>query len=183
MRNNKIRWIAQTAVLIALLIAVQYISRPWSQLVTGSLVNFVLAAAALIAGPVSGLVVAMISPVLAKLLGIGPVWQFVPVIMLGNAVLALVYGLLFRKAITLSGTNKYLTFGAAIPLAAVLKAGVIYVGIVKILIPTMTQLKPPQVEKMTQMFSWTQLFTALIGGGIAMLVVPAVLSALRKSRS
>jgi hypothetical protein len=39
------------------------------------------------------------------------------------------------------------------------------------------------VEKMTQMFSWTQLFTALIGGGIAMLVVPAVLSALRKSRS
>ena len=121
MRNNKIRWIAQTAVLIALLIAVQYISRPWSQLVTGSLVNFVLAAAALIAGPVSGLVVAMISPVLAKLLGIGPVWQFVR-----DYAWQRRSGSGLWPSVPQSdhsfGTSKCLTFGAAIPLAAVLKA-------------------------------------------------------------
>ncbi len=183
MRNSKVRWITQTAVLIALLIAVQYVTRSLTQFVTGSLVNFVLAAAALIAGPVSGLVVALISPVLAKLLGIGPLWQFVPVIALGNAVLALVYGILFRKAATYEGAKKYVTFGVAIPVAAVLKFGVIYLGILKILVPTMTDLKPPQIEKFSQMFSWPQLITALVGGAIAMLVVPAVLSALRKSKN
>ena len=41
--NKKVRWITETAVLLALLIVLQWITKPFSQIVTGSCVNAVLA--------------------------------------------------------------------------------------------------------------------------------------------
>lgn len=69
---KKTVWIARTAVCLALLIAIQFLTKSLGQLVTGSCVNLVLAIAALIGGVWSGVTVAVISPFCAYLLGIGP---------------------------------------------------------------------------------------------------------------
>ena len=80
------RWIAETAVMLALLVALQYLTKPLGQFVTGSCVNAILALATVLAGLHSGLVIALISPWLAFLLGIAPQPFVVPAIMLGNTV-------------------------------------------------------------------------------------------------
>ena len=48
MRKN-VRWITETAVMLALLIALQALTKPLGQLVTGSCVNAVLAVSVLLA--------------------------------------------------------------------------------------------------------------------------------------
>ena len=61
------------------------------QFVTGSCVNAVLAAATLLGGFASGLIVAVVSPFLAFLLGIGPkLIEVVPAIAIGNLALVLI---------------------------------------------------------------------------------------------
>lgn len=92
---EKTVWIARTAVCLALLIAIQFLTKSLGQLVTGSCVNLVLAIAALIGGVWSGVTVAAISPFCAYLLGIGPAFlPLVPCVSLGNAVYAVLFALL-----------------------------------------------------------------------------------------
>ncbi len=97
---KKTTWIARTAVCLALLIAVQFFTKSLGQFVTGSCVNLVLAIASLIGGVWSGVTVAVISPFCAYLLGIGPAFlPMVPCISLGNAVYAVLFGLLVGKCL------------------------------------------------------------------------------------
>ena len=92
--KNKIRWITETAAMLALLVALQAFTKPMGQLVTGSCVNAVLAISALIGGLSCGLTVAQVSPVMAFLLGIAPQIITVPAIMAGNAVFVVLLSLL-----------------------------------------------------------------------------------------
>jgi len=48
--NKKIRWITETAILLALLVTLQAVTKPAGQLVTGSCVNTILAVAVLLGG-------------------------------------------------------------------------------------------------------------------------------------
>ena len=41
-------------------------------------------------------------------------------------------------------------------------------------------LKPPMLKALPAMFSWPQLITALIGGGVALVIAPMVRKALKK---
>ena len=41
--NKKIRWITETAIMLALLVTLQALTKPLGQLVTGSCVNAILA--------------------------------------------------------------------------------------------------------------------------------------------
>ena len=84
--NKKVRWITETAVMLALLVALQALTKGFGQFVTGSCVNAVLAVTVLTAGLGSGIVVAVLSPVLAYLLGIAPQLLVLPAIMVGNTV-------------------------------------------------------------------------------------------------
>ena len=68
--NKKLQWITRTGMLLALLIAFQWIGsfipeEMTKQLVTGSLVNCVLAVTVLTVGLSGGITVALISPVLS----------------------------------------------------------------------------------------------------------------------
>ncbi len=183
--KRNILWITRTAIFIALLIAGQALTQSMGQLVTGSYVNLILIATALSAGMASGLTVAIISPIVATALGIGPLWAIVPVIMLGNAVLVLIYALILRKgAAERFNAKGFVLWPAAILSSSAVKFAVMYLGVVKIVLPIISSsLKAPQIEKMTIMFAFPQLFTALIGGGIAMFVVPAILQTLKKARA
>ena len=97
--NKKVLWITETAVLLALLVVLQWVTKPLGQIVTGSCVNAVLAVSALLVGLSSGLTVALISPVCAYLLGVAPNLVAVPAIMAGNAVFVLALSLLCGKAL------------------------------------------------------------------------------------
>ena len=88
--KKRILWITRTAVMMALLIALQWATSGLGQFVTGSCVNAVQVVATLVGGLWSGVAVALLSPLCAFLLGIGPkLIQLIPAIALGNAVLVL----------------------------------------------------------------------------------------------
>ena len=91
MKKNAVLAITRTAVMIAILVMIQFITKSFGQYVTGSLVNLVLAVAALTIGLWEGIIVAAVSPFFAFMFGIGPAFiQIVPFVALGNAVLVVV---------------------------------------------------------------------------------------------
>ena len=61
--RKKVLWITETAVMLALLVTLQALTKPMGQLVTGSCVNAVLAISVLLVGMSSGITIALISPV------------------------------------------------------------------------------------------------------------------------
>ena len=90
--KNKILWITRTAACLALLIVLQMTTAPLgNKLVTGSLVNFMLIVSVMVCGLASGVTVAVISPVMASILGVGPHFALIPFIALGNVTLAVIW--------------------------------------------------------------------------------------------
>ena len=180
--NKKIRWITETAVMLALLISLQAITKPMGQLVTGSCVNAILAVATLVAGLSSGLTVALISPVLAFLLGIAPQILTVPAIMIGNSIYVVLLSALADK----SGKNMAKQVIAWL-VAAAAKFAALYAVVVWLICGVLSEnllasgmMKEPMLKALPATFSWPQLFTALIGGAVALLIVPGLRKALKK---
>ena len=128
----------------------------------------------------SGVAVAAISPFFAFMFGIGPaLFQIVPAVALGNVVLVLAWHFvpkLFKKEDSIA----YNLVTAIV--AAVVKFLTLYLVIVKLLIPTVLKLPDPQASVMSATFSTPQLITALIGGIIAVIIVPALKKAVNKSK-
>lgn len=180
--NKKIRWITETAVMLALLVSLQALTKPMGQLVTGSCVNAVLAVATLVAGLGSGLTIAAVSPVLAFLLGIAPQILTVPAIMVGNSV----YVVLLHFLADTSG-KKLVRQITAWLCAAFAKFAALYLIVVKVICGVMAPalleagtLKEPMLKALPATFSWPQLITALIGGAVALAITPLLKKALHK---
>lgn len=182
--NGNIRKITYSAVLLALLICLQWagsqIPEPMTkQLVTGSLVNCVLAVSVLTAGPFGGISLALISPVMAFFLGIAPNFITVAPIMIGNTCYVLLLHWITGKK-ERPAWRKPL----AVLSASVVKFGALYLLVVQVVcnlaapqllgkkIGQTVVLAPPMLQVLPAMFSWPQLVTALIGGGIAMILTP-----------
>ena len=180
--RKKIRWITETAVMLALLVCLQALTKPMGQLVTGSCVNAVLAVSALVGGLSCGLVVALCSPVLAFLLGIAPQILTVPAIMVGNTVFVVLLSLLADKT-----GKKILKQAIAWVVAAFAKFASLYAVVVWLICGVLSEslisagvMKPPMVQALPATFSWPQLITALIGGAVALLITPVLRKALHK---
>ena len=180
--SKKIRWITETAVMLALLVSLQALTKPMGQLVTGSCVNAILAVSALVGGLSCGLVVALCSPVLAFLLGIAPQILTVPAIMVGNSVFVVLLSLLADK----SGKNIAKQVVAWIS-AAVAKFAALYAIVVWLICGVLSEsllasgvMKAPMLKALPATFSWPQLFTALIGGAVALAIVPVLKKALKR---
>ena len=180
--NKKIRWITETAIMLALLVTLQALTKPMGQLVTGSCVNAVLAVSALVGGLGSGLVVALCSPVLAFLLGIAPQILTVPAIMVGNSVFVFLLSILADK----SGKKIAKQIIAWI-VAAAAKFASLYAIVVLLICGVLSEsllaagvLKAPMLKALPATFSWPQLFTALIGGAVALSITPMLKKALHK---
>ncbi len=175
--KNKIRWITRTAILIALLVVLQAATTPLgTTIVTGSVVNMLLVVSVMNGGLASGLTVAALSPVLAKLVGIGPLWTLIPFIILGNIALVSLWHVIGKRNMS----KLYVAYAAALGVAAVAKFLVLYVGIVQIAVPLILSLPAQQAAAISAMFSFAQLFTALIGGAIATLLLPTLKKAVNK---
>ena len=182
--SKKVLWITQTAAMLALLVTLQALTKPLGQYVTGSCVNAVLAITALMVGLSGGITVALISPICAFLLGIAPNIVTVLPIMAGNMCFVVLMHLLAGKEIWRQAV--------ALVVSASAKFTVLYLLVVKVIcgfasgallgkkIGTTVVLAPPMLEKLPAMFTYPQLFTALIGGSVALLITPVLRRALRK---
>ena len=180
--KKKLLWITETAVMLALLVTLQTLTKPMGQLVTGSCVNTILAVSALVGGLSCGLTVALISPVLAYLLGIAPQILTVPAIMVGNSVFVVVLSLLADK----SGKNLVKQLVAWLA-AAVAKFAALYAIVVLLICGVLSEsllaagvMKAPMLTALPATFSWPQLITALIGGAVALTIVPVLRKALHR---
>jgi hypothetical protein len=167
---------------LALLITLQTLTKPLGQIVTGTCVNTVLAIATLLCGITSGTVIALLSPIAAFLLGIAPQILTVPAIMVGNAVYVVLLSLLADK----NGKNLLKQIIAWLA-AAVAKFAALYIVVVKLICGVLSAnllasgvMKEPMLKALPATFSWPQLFTALIGGAVALLIVPVLRKALHK---
>ena len=189
--RNRIRWITQTAVMLALLICLQYVGsliphQMTKQLVTGTFVNCVLAVTTLVAGLGSGIAVALISPVCAFFFGIAPNLITVVPIMLGNTCYVLLLGLLIRK------NTRLWKQGASLVVSAAAKFAVLYLLVVELICGVAAEallgqkigqtvlLAAPMLKMLPTMFSWPQLITALAGGAVALAIHPVLKKALHK---
>lgn len=187
--KRPIRWITETAAMLAMLIALQWagsmIPAPAvKQLITGSCVNAVLAITVLTVGYSGGITVALVSPVFAFLLNIAPNIVTVVPIMLGNVCFVVLLRLLYNKALWRQIV--------ALAAAAMAKFVILYVLVVKVIcdlaapellgkkVGDTIVLAPKMLTVLPGMFSWLQLVTALIGGTLALLIFPTVRKALRK---
>ena len=185
--NQKIRTITETAVMLALLVAMQAVTKPLGQLVTGSCVNAVLAITALLVGMSGGIAVALMSPVFAFLFGIAPNFITVLPIMIGNTCFVILLRLI-------AGRNHKPLWRQPVALvaAAGVKFAVLYLLVVELIcgvaadvllgkkLGSIVVLAPPMLKLLPGMFAWPQLFTALIGGGVALLLTPVLRKALHK---
>lgn len=178
--KKKTLWITETAGMLALLVALQWATKPLGQLVTGSCVNGVLAVTVLMTGMSSGITVALISPVVAYLLGIAPNLATVPAIMVGNALFVVLWKLLDGKLLWRKA--------AAWLTAAAVKFGAMYALVVWVICGVAADallargiLKAPMLKALPVTFGIPQLITALIGGAVAALVVPLLKKALHRT--
>ncbi|MCL2508163.1 MAG: ECF transporter S component [Oscillospiraceae bacterium] len=175
--SKKLLPITQTAIFIALLIVSQMATAPLgNQLVTGSIVNMILIVSVMTCGLASGLTVAAISNVAAKLLGIGPLWSLIPFIAVGNMVLVLTWHFVGNRHIG----RKYVSHVVALVCAAAAKFLTLYLGIVKIAVPLLLDLPEKQAAVISGMFSVTQLITASIGGALAIVLLPTLFRGIRR---
>ena len=180
MRQKKVIWITRTAILIALLVVLQAATVPLgNNFITGSIVNAMLIISVMTSGIATGITVAAVSPVLPTLLGFGPVWPLVPFIAAGNIVLVLLWHLIGN----LKMRNKYIAYGIALPVAAVAKFIVLYLGVVKVAVALILQLPEKQATMISYLFSYPQLITAVIGGACAIIILPPLKKAIMKDRS
>ena len=190
--SKKIRWITETAVMLALLVTLQWVGsfipeQMTKQLITGTMVNCVLAVTVLLAGLGSGITVALISPVCAFLFGIAPNFITVAPIMAGICCYVALLHLITGKARKFGWQQP-----VALITAAVVKFGVLYVLVVKLIcglasdallgkkIGEIVVLAPPMLKMLPTMFAWPQLVTALTGGAIALAILPVLRKALHK---
>ena len=170
--KNKTLWLVRTALMIGILVTLQGLTKAGGQFVTGSCVNAVLAVSVLLCGLASGLTVALISPFMAFLLGIGPqLIYIVPAIAVGNCVFVLLLHLLYKE--------KIIWRAIALIAGAAAKFVALYL-LVSVLLCNVLPLKPQQITTFQAMFSWPQLVTAIIGGAVAMVIVPTVRKAIKK---
>ena len=178
--RKKILWITETAAMLALLVAAQWVTKPLGQLVTGSCVNAVLAVTAMLVGLPGGLTVALLSPVFAFLLGIAPNAVTVPVIMVGNGIYVALFWLISGKCWWRNVTG--------IIAAAVGKFGVLYAlinwivcGVAADALMAQGVLKAPLLKVLPANFGVLQLMTAWAGGSLALAISSVLKKALKKN--
>ena len=176
--KTRILWITRTAIFVALLVALQGITKPFGQYVTGSVVNLLLIVSVMVGGLWSGVTVAMLSPVFAFLVGIGPALvPLLPFIMVGNLSLVLVWHFVAGSA----PANKLVARGAiALVAGAVVKFLVLYLGVVQLAVPLLLKLPEKQAMMISASFSFPQLITAAIGGAAALVALPVLRMATKK---
>lgn len=160
-----VRMMTRTAIPLGLVLAFQ--SMGLAQPITGPVINAVLFVTTAVTGTLSGLLIGSVTPWVAYITGLMKIAPAVPVIMLGNLSLVVVFALLSRfnryVAAVIASVTKWL----------VMTAGVKYIVAPQIKIPA------PAYVSLTIMQLWTALGGALLG----LLVIASLTARNRRSKS
>lgn len=164
MNNKTTKWIAYTAMGVALVVVAQFLGSripsiatifgPFSvqQLITGTLVNCILLVFTARSGVTSGAVIGVLSSILAAAFGISQI-VVTPMVAVGNALLCIVYGLLAPRP------SWHIP---AMIIGAVVKCAFLWLTVPMVL--AAAGLPEKQTAMLSIMFSWPQGVTALCGG-------------------
>lgn len=154
-RNKGVHFITRTAVLLAIVLAVQALRLP--SYFTGPVVNAVLILTTVFSGVISAVIIGCITPAVALMTGIIPpaALPLVPVIIAANITLVIIFYLLDK-------INRY----AAWLGAAGAKFGIFYLCLNYLLELLGIKVPPPLVLA----FQLPQLYTALAGGLLAVVI-------------
>ncbi len=175
--NSKVKWITRSAAAIALIIVAQLTTAPLKQqLLTGSLVNLILALSTLLFGFGTGAAAAVVSPFIAYLLGINSQIMVVPAIAAGNLIYVLVISLLTKKLKDRISEETVRNM-TSVAVAAIFKFALQYLLIVRWIAPSFLPEKAQAV--MSVNFGVMQLVTACIGGAIACMISPLIRKAIK----
>ena len=173
--------LTRAALATALVLVAQFIGKivpagfvifgPFSlnQLITGSLVNMILMVAAVKIGIGYGIAVGILSSILATILQIGPIFPIItPAIAIGNGIIVLVFGLIYRL-------DKKAHFYPAVGVVAGAAAKCAFLWLtVPMLLKLIPDILPAQTNMLTIMFSWPQGITGLVGGILALCILPVL---------
>ena len=176
MNNKKIQYLTRTAVMLAItlifmslrLIPVLSDANPMSVYIIGSLVNLALLVACDYVGFGAAVFNGIVAPFVALLQGHQTLMFMVPVVAIGNIVLPSGY-MLFKNRSNL----KWL---------GVLFGSLLKFGFFLLVVPFVFQLfmsSPVAPRVAAQFLGYAQLITALIGGYVAIIVVPLLRRALQ----
>ncbi|TZE81153.1 ECF transporter S component [Calorimonas adulescens] len=151
-----VRWLTRTALLLAVTLVFQMFGFP--QMVTGPAVNAMLMISGIYVGPLGGIIIGLLTPWIAFMRGTlaPPLAPMIPFIMLGNAVIVILW-VLFRVLIK----NVYIGSIAGMVIGAVAKFLILSTA-VRLIVSV-----PPPIAQAMQI---PQLYTALLGGVIALVV-------------
>jgi len=162
--KNKTQFLTRTALLLAIAIAFQIFGKfiPYNNFIVGPIVNAVLIIATYTAGFWSGTSIAVIAPLVSAFTNkaaIAPlIIAFSPFIILGNFIIVLAFHLLRKKNMI-----------AGVATGAVCKFAFLYASIS--VFTSVIKMKPQIAITLTNLFSWSQLLTAAIGGILALIVI------------
>jgi hypothetical protein len=165
MRNKSILKLTQTSILLAIALVFQMVGSRFpgiNQYIVGSMINAVLLLTTYICGTFYGAAIAVLTLWTALLAGqLKPALApFIPFIMLGNLILVLCFGVLCGKG----NLGKYI----GVIMAAAAKFIFLYLSAVKLIFVFKLSIPAPAVKALSVSMGITQLFTALIGGILAL---------------
>lgn len=165
--------LTRTALLLAVVITFQLLGKmiPYNNYIVGPVVNAALLVATASAGLWSGIAISVIAPLVSAFTNKAPIAPlilgFSPFIIIGNAIIVLAFWL-FRKKDGTPGKLRGSIIGVAV--GSVLKFGFLYGGITAFT-SLVSGIKPQQAATLISLFSWPQLFTAIAGGAVAIVVL------------
>lgn len=171
--KKDVAWITRSGLLLACLIVVQLLPfpAPFKQFITGPLVNMVLLIASMSIGLVGGIILSILSPVLAQILQthsiLGPLFFVIPFIMLGNMVYVIFFHWFRGKK------DNVILESIGLLLGSVLKFFILYAAVTIIIKNLPLPLKTAM--------GITQLYTA-IGGGILAMIIGHMLGLLKTKK-
>lgn len=159
-KNFTVQYIVRTGLLLAIALVFQIGVNPLGQWVVGPLVNFSLLISAALVGTLGGIIVGCFTPLIALLVGIVKLPPLVPFIMVGNAILVILFNLI-RKKIPNIGNS------AGIIVAALGKFAFLAISIRYLVVFFLPKVPKPLIT----VFTLPQLYTALVGGVLALITI------------
>lgn len=182
--NKKIttKQVVTAGLLLAIMVSSMFLKN-LSAYITGPIVNLVLIIATLSLGPVIGIILSILAPVLSFIItGGSPILRgiplIIPCIMLGNIILCVGIHFFYRSLVKI---NYILRLAIGGVISSIAKAAFMGAVIVKCLLPLFSSKIAVPAEKLPMIlktasttFSVTQLITALIATALAVVIWPVL---------
>ncbi|MGM0420630.1 MAG: ECF transporter S component [Bacillota bacterium] len=167
---SSLRFWTRTAILLALALTFQMGGFP--QPITGPAINAILLIAAAIVSPASGVLIGIFTPVIAFFRGIlpPPLGPMIPAIAFGNGMLVLTFYFIVWSQVRKKSKRASMKIFSLTPIIGVIAAALVKFAILAWTVRFIVEVPEP----IAQVMSLPQLYTAVAGGFIALLILQAL---------